>query len=632
METYISNIEKVLKQCNITEGVILNTTTALQDLTYNQQVIDNTQLIDVLRNSDLVNAVIVDETILAKEYVNELIKLHGILLEKGVPLIVCIHNPVSREVIYQLLVGQNADELDINGYTVAGVEQKMTAIGFSEIAKCSVKRQCETIEDNVFLQKGNLVCNYLDWLNEYVRADLDAEYVIEAYQAIEKKTEEVYTEETPFLSIVTRTQGKRVEALRETLLSLSGQSCMDFECLIMGHNLNEEEKINIKMVIDEAPDYLKKKIRFIPVNGGNRSTPINEGFLAAHGSYGVVLDDDDLVYDNWVSSFKEKAELYPGSVLHAYVIAQDWCTLYEKNGKEVLRACGAPQNQFCKDFHLLKELHGNYCPILGLAFPLFVFRKLGFKFNESLDTTEDWDYLMRVACLCGVVDIQEPTSMYRLWKNAENSHSLHNKKEWDDNRKFIQNGLKKRPLVLSSQYVSEIMQLIEKKPELFENQKMKKSEVTALYFDNGNGYNEDCVKRCGSNVNLPYIQYSFMGFENAGEITSIRWDPSEFGNLYIENLNIKIVAMNGKVYNKGIHSVSSNGFKDGKRIFFFHPDPQVIVRFKKGIEISQIIVDAVFSKNITEEMHNHLSMKYDVNVVQKTKKAIKYVGKKIIKK
>jgi SAM-dependent methyltransferase len=42
----------------------------------------------------------------------------------------------------------------------------------------------------------------------------------------------------PFLSIVTRTQGKRAQALVEMFTCLAGQTVIDFEILIMGHRLS----------------------------------------------------------------------------------------------------------------------------------------------------------------------------------------------------------------------------------------------------------------------------------------------------------------------------------------------------------------------------------------------------------
>ena len=48
-----------------------------------------------------------------------------------------------------------------------------------------------------------------------------------------------------------------------------------------------------------------------------------------------------------------------------------------------------------------------------------MFHDLGFRFDETLTTTEDWDYLMRVAAVVGVASTSEISSVYRWWPSNE---------------------------------------------------------------------------------------------------------------------------------------------------------------------------------------------------------------------
>ena len=73
--------------------------------------------------------------------------------------------------------------------------------------------------------------------------------------------------EVPFLTVITRTQGKRPEALAETLLCLTGQTDMDFELLLIGHNLNEEQGELVEGIIDSLPDEMKERTRLVRVDG-----------------------------------------------------------------------------------------------------------------------------------------------------------------------------------------------------------------------------------------------------------------------------------------------------------------------------------------------------------------------------
>ena len=629
MATLINSVQAILKNLEMGKEVLLDCVGFTEEIELDsfcrvERIHELTE--SFLEKNKGIKAILIDGSFVEKFNQESFQGVYKKIKKSGIILIVCNKNPIDKKTVLEVLAGQKTELLDVHGYTKAGISELMQKMGFELIAEEKLESaDCEIMNDNTFLAKESTVYKYLSWLERYVDAGLTEEYFIQAYKAMSiEKNDEEWGEEKPFLTIVTRTQGRRLEALRETFLSLQGQECMDFEVLVMGHNLNEKDRYNVKNLIKETPKYLREKIRFVQVDGGNRSTPINRGF---------ELDDDDIVFDHWVSSFKNKAKEFPGRVIHAYVIAQDWQAIQTADGVEILRACGSPQNQFCRNFHLINELNGNYCPVLGLAFPLYPFRKMKFRFDETLDTTEDWDYLMRVSCICGVVDVQEPTSMYRLWKNMENSHSVHSEEEWIKNRNRIQNRLRKRPLLLPIEYMDEMIQVAEKNTMLYGKEREKKyGQFTPLYYDNGNGFNEECVKRVGSKPELPEIYYEYKGFDAAGLISSIRWDPYETGNIYVENVKIVISTEEGKVIEKRIPQMHTNGFKSRNQIVFFHPDPQIVIHFNKKIRISKIIITGLLSEEITEEMHNYLAMQYDANVVQKTKKAVKIVGKKLLRK
>ena len=80
----------------------------------------------------------------------------------------------------------------------------------------------------------------------------------------------------------------------------------------------------MQALIEEFPASLREKISVNTVRGGNRSTPLNAGFAAARGEYIVALDDDDLVFANWVQVFHQATAETPGAVLHSYSVAQTW--------------------------------------------------------------------------------------------------------------------------------------------------------------------------------------------------------------------------------------------------------------------------------------------------------------------
>lgn len=640
MNKYSNSVAEILGELNITDGLVLDPFHIVGSDSLGEKIkVEAVSLNDLekITEGDLsVKAILVDDSISQKEVKSVFQNLHSVMQEKNIYLILCAENPVNRDMVFELLSGHQVSKLNVQGYTAAGTREYMSNNGFVFATERLQKREeLEENRDNLFLQSGNLTYQYLSWMEEFIHSELNAEYFVQAY-TVNKDTltqkEKEESSDHPFLSIITRTQGRRPESLRETFLTLAGQSCMDFEVLVMGHELSSEETENVLNTIEEYPEYLKRRIRYIPVTGGNRSTPINRGFEEARGDYAIILDDDDYVFDNWVAEFKKKAEECPGSVLHAYVIAQDWTRIVQKDGKEALRASGTPQNQFCRDFHVISELYGNYCPPVGLAFPLFPFRYMGIRFDETLDTTEDWDYLMRIRCICGVVDIQEPTCLYRLWKNAESSRSVHSQKEWKDNRNRIMEQFKDWPLQLPVRYTEEMMKLAEKYSKIFSGEKNESGQTTPLYYSNDYGFSEDKILITGSGLTLPDFRYEFTDMEGFGKLSHIRWDPYESGNIYVENLMITIYTADGRKIEKSMSKCDANGFKSRNCIIFFHPDPQVVVHFRQKLLVSKIVITGRLHKEVPVEMHNYLAMQYDANLVHKAKKAVKYIGKKILRR
>ena len=97
-----------------------------------------------------------------------------------------------------------------------------------------VASQLDRLKQNLAgLPENSALNRYFSWLNGQVEHK-DALY-LKDYAPIIAKEEAHRGEDAPFLSVITRTQGKRPEMLRETLLSLVGQTDEDFEVLLIGH-------------------------------------------------------------------------------------------------------------------------------------------------------------------------------------------------------------------------------------------------------------------------------------------------------------------------------------------------------------------------------------------------------------
>ena len=379
-----------------------------------------------------------------------------------------------------------------------------------------------------------------------------------------------YSADAPFLSVIMRTQGHRPEALAEVLLCLSGQSDLDFEVLIMGHNLEDEGRKVVNSVIDGLPDYMEGKVRLCEVTGGSRTTPLSHGFEAAKGRYISILDDDDLVFDNWVESFHSLEEDNAGRILHSYCASQDWIRSENEWGETVLTSVSGFKTVYCTPFELLEQLSVNHCPTFSLAFPSYIYNVLGIHFDESLTTTEDWDFLMRCAVICGVVDIPEVTGIYRMWVNAESSATLHSKNEWKKNHAYVQAKLKSNALLIPSEEVGKLMYNADSADR--DNGKIR--EVMVL-VDDGSGFGTHKplkLEFCCENGRWTAKCVNIINFKG---IKSLRMDPAVGGTVTLTDFSARLLDAHGHSVTYKINKPRTNGVFTKNKVVFMGDDPQI---------------------------------------------------------
>lgn len=269
----------------------------------------------------------------------------------------------------------------------------------------------------------------------------------------------------PFLSVVTRTQGARLHCLTEVLTCLAGQTSTDFEVLVVGHRLDDQATDAVQQVIDEAPRWLRDQVRLLHVDRGERAAPLNEGFAAAKGWYIAILDDDDLPFAHWVQTFGELAQEAPGRVLRTVALRQDFveCTVLDERAP---RAAGPLEDPYPAEFDFVDHLRQNFTPNTAIAFPRGAFHHLGIRFDETLTTTEDWDFIMRTVAVCGVASRPEITCLYRWWVHgASSSRTHHSPDEWVHNFEEIVRRMDERPVLFPPGSTRRIRTLLRERDE-----------------------------------------------------------------------------------------------------------------------------------------------------------------------
>lgn len=485
-----------------------------------------------------------------------------------------------------------------------------------------------------------IVNEYFAWLEQTVNPDTDLYRAAHAYME-QARTAYLKEEPTngPFLSIVTRTQGKRSQMLEEVLLSLTGQTNTDFELLIMGHNLSDEQHKTVTEIINEQPKWMRERTRLIPVNGGTRTTPLNCGFEEAKGKYIVILDDDDLVFDHWVETFYNLHLQNNGKILHTYSVVQDWETVSKKM-PDTPRAASAPSTIYCQDFKMLDQLILNRCPLCALAFPAYLFHKIGVRFDESLTTTEDWDYLMRAAFLVGVADSPQITFLYRRWINTENSATLHSENEWKNNYARIMDRFVNTPIVFPAGSLHGIIDkniLTEEETDATDSEVIHLPEQDLFYDDGTNEFSD--TKRFKQKIkttNSNQSEYCFVADkrnQNA-EITRLRFDPQFYGFLTVKKFSVRVIDCNDEETEYTMDDVTTNGYRFENRIAFLKNDPQIIFDLKGPTKIKEVMVECRVRHYVSDDdldrilrSEPHRSLLY--RAVRKVYRLLKKVFKRL---
>lgn len=219
------------------------------------------------------------------------------------------------------------------------------------------------------------------------------------------------TRNRAFLTVIVRTTGRRPRELEEALLCLTAQSSRDFSVLVMIHNPTDEQYERTRRQVTQFCVASGIEGNAHRVHGGMRGAPLQEGVVRAEGRYAAILDDDDYVTADWVEVFASLEGAAPGRVLRssAAVRVMDSVT----GAISSTRVCCTPTEiEYGAEWSVTNHLVINQTPIHAFAFPLFAVRHLGVNFRSDIPVVEDWDFLMRITALCGVLDSERPTAIY----------------------------------------------------------------------------------------------------------------------------------------------------------------------------------------------------------------------------
>lgn len=537
-------------------------------------------------------------------------------------VLVDVTNAGSLDIVLSLFAGDGL-EMSLSGlYTPRTLDKMMIDNGYEISAAKDIHSADEA--SSYLLSEKTLISDYLRYAKGVLDEDRDNKRIIRLYSKLvdanqvndqidSKEQTAVMSDksgENCFLSIIMRTQGKRKLELEEALLSVYGQCDQDYELLLMGHNLDDEGKENVDKIIDETPKDLRDKIRYIDVIGGTRTTPLIRGFEEARGQYVAILDDDDIVFDNWVEVFHNLSKDNNGRILHSYCAKQNWSRIKNPAGGYSLRATGPFEKLYYKDFDEVYQLSSNSCPIHTLAFPKSGYEKLGIRFDEGLNVVEDWDFLMRMSMLTGVANAQAITCIYRIWENSENSASLHAQSEWDEARKTIIGKLSASPVLLSAGVADRISTMVED----VENGTMRKNgesnQLWTFFVDlnDEKGFTADkmIAKYVKTGADGDF-ELNYEGLSKWGVVKGVRLDPSENSWITIKELEFKVMYTDGTWKNVSVDQLSCNGIHYNNKILFLENDPQIIYAETGELGIEGVSVSGKINYDLDQDARDSIT-------------------------
>jgi hypothetical protein len=221
----------------------------------------------------------------------------------------------------------------------------------------------------------------------------------------------------PFFSVVLRTSAGREALLSDAIVSLAGQSCQDFEVLLMAQKCDDDEVRRITEMVTLFDPALSSRIE-VKATGDGAALAFNSGVRLARGTYVVCLNDDAVAFGHWLECFKSTAARHPGQVLRARVATQlvepmSW------DGHLGFFALGGITTPYPENFDIGRYLFQDASPVYGFAIPRELLAVVDDPFDASLDRGEERPFIIRVALANGVVEIAEVTSLSRVWQGDD---------------------------------------------------------------------------------------------------------------------------------------------------------------------------------------------------------------------
>ncbi|WP_067223342.1 glycosyltransferase family 2 protein [Marinomonas gallaica] len=207
----------------------------------------------------------------------------------------------------------------------------------------------------------------------------------------------------PAVSVVVRTKD-RPELLRLAIGSVLSQTYRPIELVVVNDGGKDVDHLLTAIISDTQDIYLNY---ISHAHSLGRSQAANAGFLAASSPFCLFLDDDDyLDKDHIVGLVDAHQKHFSADELGVVHCRARTVSTNDKGEQKILSFQGQPLVKYQLFYH-------NVMPILTVLIPTNV-RKLGVRFDNTIDLFEDWDFWLQVAQFCSFVFVDQTTCNYLI--------------------------------------------------------------------------------------------------------------------------------------------------------------------------------------------------------------------------
>jgi hypothetical protein len=271
----------------------------------------------------------------------------------------------------------------------------------------------------------------------------------------------------PFLSVITRTTGSRASIV-DTLTCLAAQTDDDLEVLLMVNTIDRSSVDAVLSLVETFHEGFRQRVRVDVSTEPHRVHPLNRGLDQARGRYVTVLDDDDLVFADWVEQFRRVAKQHPGAIIRCRAVDQDAAAIDGSPLGVTATATSGFDVAYRPAFDLASHLAGGQSPQGSVCFPVDELDEFELRFDPTMVVCEDLEFLLRAAVLCGVVDTGTFGLVYRRWTATQSSAHTVDAEVWEESMREVVRRLDAGPLLTPEGTASRLYQAAVQERRLFD--------------------------------------------------------------------------------------------------------------------------------------------------------------------